>query len=165
MQDKDLAYLLRTCSSNERESFAISLGQTGTNYAVGQLVRMARGRRRFWFNWFDYRDQLIGIQALGETRSERALEFLRKTYQKRETVFCISSRKCSYESGTGVDCDFPNAGNLRRKLKYRCWSRKTTEIPFKVDIFQDEYSVDEGKDSELHGCITKAIEKLEIDLA
>lgn len=76
----DLIKKLRKCSSQERISVAIELAKTGTDKGIRELIRMVEGRRRYLLSWYDLDDQLIGIEALGETRKKEALEYLEKVY-------------------------------------------------------------------------------------
>lgn len=71
---------LRKCSSQERRSVAIELAKTGNDNGIRELIRMIEGRRKYLLCWYNLDDQLIGVEALGETGKKEALEYLEKVY-------------------------------------------------------------------------------------
>ncbi len=103
---KGLVLRMRTCSAKERKSVAFELSRAGTDEAISELIRMVNAevricdpseipdgqtlRKPHWWSrpwtmryqihpWghYNYDDQIAGIEALGETQSSKALEFLR----------------------------------------------------------------------------------------
>lgn len=91
---------LRTCSSKERKAVAMELARTGTNETADELIRMVEGRRRYWLSWYNLDDQLIGVEALGETGRVEALEYLKHVYtptiDEWETNYNPAHRQISY---------------------------------------------------------------------
>lgn len=76
----DLIQKLRTCSKEERKAVAMELAHTKSDEAIVELKRMVEGERRYWFNWYKLEDQLIGVEALGETSNRNVLDYLVKIY-------------------------------------------------------------------------------------
>ena len=68
--------LLRRCRPEDRKAAALALARTQRSLAVDELIRMAEGGHPYTKD-----DQLVAIEALGETRSRRALEYLSDLYQ------------------------------------------------------------------------------------
>ena len=68
--------LLRRCRPEDRKAAALALARTQRSVAVDELKRMAEGGHPYTKD-----DQLVAIEALGETRSRRALEYLSDLYQ------------------------------------------------------------------------------------
>ena len=149
---------LRMCPENHRKVAALKLAQNGTDEGVMELIRMVEGRWRRWFFWYDYEDQLIGVEALGETGSEKALEYLRFVYR--------AESKTRIEGMAGMPMDkheqfvgrleveyhemdvieYPNArGSLRENLDYR--------------VIQD--SPIDARHQQAHRAIRRAIGRLE----
>ena len=125
--ESDLVRRLRTCPAQERKDVALELAHTGTNRAVAELIRMTKGRRRHWFTWYNFDDALIGVEALGESRSKRGLEYLRKisSYTKGYVQNHVVSQ---WTSGTTItrgeerNISFPYAPTiLRDQLPYDIW--------------------------------------------
>lgn len=77
---KDMIRELRTFPSQERRNIAISLGKLASDKAVIELKRMVDGERKRLLKWYDFEDQLIGVEALGETKRKDVLEYLRHMY-------------------------------------------------------------------------------------
>lgn len=125
----DLVKKLRTCSKEERRAAAMELAQTGTDEAIRELIAMADGRRRYGLSWYDLDEQLIGVEALAETKSQIALNYLRKVYK---TIDETTNTKdvLLYCGGHAPESDvwgqetyglytFPKArGKLAESLKY-----------------------------------------------
>ena len=80
-----------------KKGVALNLACTGTDEAVTELIRIANGGsytpeqwgRKHWYSlsesllsekrWeYNSHEQLVAIEALGETRSKRALDYLTK---------------------------------------------------------------------------------------
>lgn len=89
----DLIQRLRTCSTEERRAVAMKLAKSGSDETVTELVRIAdggeftqpQGFRKHWYSLhltYPYsaestvKTQLMAIEALGETRNKKALDYL-----------------------------------------------------------------------------------------
>jgi len=111
---------LRTCPIEQRGAIAIQLAELGTDKAIDELVRMVEGRRkykiRFWGGSYSYNDQLIGIEALGETGSKKALEYLKALISEKEFE---GPEKMDDTSDSPIRCqvNFPRARGLGRLYK------------------------------------------------
>ncbi len=92
---KQLIKQLRTNSSKERKDIAIELGKIASNKAIFELKKMVEGRWKGFFKWYGFEDQLIGIEALGETKREDVLEYLKYMY----TPFISRKKGGSYFPG------------------------------------------------------------------
>jgi hypothetical protein len=77
---------VRRCRQADRRSCAQELAKAGTDEAVGELIRMVRGDRRRGLLSYSVEDQLIGVEALGETANRKALEYLKHVYTCVETT-------------------------------------------------------------------------------
>ncbi len=77
---ENLVKKLRTCSKEERRNIAIQISRTSTDEAIGELIRMVEGRHRRGLKWYTLDDQLIGIEALGETGRQDVLDLLIEMY-------------------------------------------------------------------------------------
>ena len=73
----DLIQTLRTCSKDERRAIALELAHSGTDEAIAELIRMVNGERRRLLRWYNIDDSIAGIEALGESRSKRGLDYLK----------------------------------------------------------------------------------------
>lgn len=112
---------LRTSKGEERKSFALKLAKTGTREAVWELIRMSDGGIKQGWHRYNLADQLLGIEALGETRSTTALSHLKKLIQSE-----ISERRYwimqTYDYGSLTVEEhvyFPNTrGELWKELLY-----------------------------------------------
>lgn len=123
---------LRTCPAEHRRFAALKLAENGTDEDVRELIRMVEGRRRSWFFWYDYEDQLTGVEALGDTGSRKALEYLKFVYQaehRTEIEGMANVPMDKHEQYMGrIEVEYnemqvvvyPNArGTLRESLDYR----------------------------------------------
>lgn len=165
----DLVQRLRTCSAEERRAIAMELAITRKETALTELKWMVEGGSRGSLRWYNYDDQLIGIEALRETGTGEALEFLCKVYS---SVFSFSTgdSHSNYETDSGygvtviydvarITFRFPWAKkNLRRRLAYSAYydfcpedSRSTTEAELR-ELFSKEP----------HSTIRRAIRELEV---
>jgi len=160
----DLVQRLRTCSAEERRAVAIELAKTGTDEAVTELARMVeadvmnytpRTHRTIWQRrpiFYSYEDQLIGVTALGETRSQKALYYLESIYQPHYSEITDSVEVCA-QSG----CDpsgypdywsepiqievtkFPKIkGELRKRLEYKIKLENVSPIEFNIRMIARE---------------------------
>lgn len=86
---------LRTSSPEERKDIALALGKISSDEAVFELKKMVEGKWRRFFKRYDFEDQLIGVEALGETGREDVLEYLKHIY----TPFVFSRETGSYFPG------------------------------------------------------------------
>ena len=77
---KQLIRQLRSSSSEERKDIALALGKIASDKAVFELKKMIEGRRKRFFEWYDFEDQLISVESLGEIRRRDVLEYLRHIY-------------------------------------------------------------------------------------
>lgn len=122
----DLLRRVRSSSLQERRTVALELAKTRSEETMAELKRMVQGRRRRGLKWYNYDDQLVGIEALGETGITEALEFLSRVYSSTLSPeygesFCTypmqgSGDLPSYESVSIDSFRFPWA---RRKLGRR----------------------------------------------
>ena len=96
--------------------------------SIPKLIRMANGERRSLWRRYNYKDQLLGIEALGETKHPDALSFL-KSLSAGQTQ--RGSRDVTMHGQGSGDCNpynvsiaveyvtFPMArGELRKNLEY-----------------------------------------------
>lgn len=110
--------------------------------------------------YYEEDTQLIGVEALGETRSERALEYLEKVENHKGPIeemedHCMGGY---YMTGKFYDADFPNApGNL----KY-CLGRSLAEIK---ECEAKEFNIFTSWCDKSYLILKSAIEKLEITSA
>ncbi len=126
----DLIQKLRICSAEERRAVAIELAKTRSEEAIAELKRMVEGRHRKGLKWYNYDDQLVGIEALGNTNNDEALNFLAKVYSSLWSYGSVGELICTYKAQGSGDLpswdsvrtdsyDFPWArGELRRRLAY-----------------------------------------------
>jgi len=144
----DLVQRLRTCSAGERRAVAMELAQTRNDEAVDKLIKIVNGGdytppvygRKHNYSLFKSKlgeerwqnglaDQLLAIEALGCTRSEKAFNFLLELYETKREYKEIA-RECTYpmhgsgdlpssESVDKISFSFPNSkGELARELTY-----------------------------------------------
>ncbi len=172
---------LRSCPSDERRAVALALAATGGSAAIDELVRITSGGfhtyqkgtwHSLWQNVPDHyslADQLIAVEALGETKSADVLAYLRNLYTpeiRRE------SRSESSSNGSDSITDswmeevycYPNAtGNLARALMYTIdltTSSWGNESPNSAEHIEEERkTVPEGMRA--HHIVRAAIAKLE----
>lgn len=164
---QDLVQRLRTCFAEERKAAAIELAKTETNEAVAELIRMAEGRRRYWLSWYTLDDQLIGVEALGESRSKNALEYLHILSQsksveaRRKWIPYRTSMPTPQSAEVYRDCFpncFPNAkGELRNVLERSYHGSRPSTI---LIHYSDTYS----KSIFTRKLIQSSIQKLESSL-
>jgi hypothetical protein len=119
----DLIERLRTCSNEERKAVAIELAKTRTHEAAVELMRMVDGRHRNGSGWYSLRDQLIGIEALGETGLEDVRDTLKMWYtpvvQKDRANYGWYGGCLSALDVTQRTYDYPNFNRgLRNALEY-----------------------------------------------
>ena len=67
---------LRKCSPEEKRELAIELARTRDIRIIDELIRMSEGRRNGLFSRYSEASQLIGLEALGETGSSYAIQYL-----------------------------------------------------------------------------------------
>jgi len=92
-----------------------------TDEGLAELLRMAKGGRRTGLTWYNLEDQLTAIDALGETGSEQALDYLR--------LLSIRKDRVAYDQGIHREMEqwCPNAsGELKEKLTSRGWTSSYT---------------------------------------
>lgn len=171
----DLVKRLRTCSAGERRNIAMELAQTGTDEAVAELIRMVEGRHRRGLSWYELDDQLIGVEALGETgteRAERALSFLREVYTtsayltlEHERVYYggASTPECDiWAYVTYMHCTYPHA---RRQLSNILAYTEGMECEYEEGTVFPENFVSKALGAynrdKAHAIFEKAIERLE----
>lgn len=82
----NLVQRLRVCSADERRVVAMRLAQTGTDEAVTELIRVVERRRKRLLSHYSLDDQLLGVESLGETSSQNALNYLRQAYTPQVSV-------------------------------------------------------------------------------
>jgi hypothetical protein len=166
--NRDLVQKLRTCSLPERKDAALSLAHRGTDKDIEELIRMVKGRRRHGLSWYNFQDQLIGVEALGETSRQTALNFLTTAYTPVRKV--VEDR--TYGQGGGsepmnddvygtliVECYFLKAnGALKKQLSY---TERVTYNPKYADG-QDTSILE--KNLNVHDIFNSAIEKLTASL-
>ena len=143
---EDLIQKIRNCPKEEMKDLAIELGKTGTKESVDELIRIADGgkytpekityKEKPWYSlkrkeidrielekWeYSLHEQLIAIDALGETKSGVALEYLNNLLEKDEIeedgIIRWSDDYIIGPRGI-VDIEFPNAkGYLKKELHY-----------------------------------------------
>lgn len=162
---------LRTCPSEERKKVALTLARQGTEEAVDELLRMAEGGRRHWLQRYDRTDQIIAVMALGESGSERALEYLKKVdspWKSRPRP--ISQQRVGREQGgqyftthERVEVDYPEAPDgLREQLQY------TVDVYYVVERHGDmgmparrQTGQRDSRRTAIHRALQEAIEKLQ----
>jgi hypothetical protein len=124
----DLIKRVRKCSDEEREELVAQMVRNGDNDAIKELIRMVESWFRDWFLMYNYKDQLLGIKYLGETRNPEALEFLKKL------MVCEYAEKrinhTEYDGQEWVEmttrAGYPNAvGRLRAVLAWENGDRRT----------------------------------------
>ena len=116
----NLIQRLRTCSAEERKTSAMELAKNGTDEAVRELVRMVGGKRRRWLSFYNFNEQKIGIEALGETRSKKALDYLKNlvSYEIKSLGKYYTPQSFDEEVEQECEINFPNArGKLSRNLR------------------------------------------------
>ena len=166
----DLIQRLRTCGPEERKFAAIELARTGTDEAVAELKRMIEARRRRGLRWYDINDQLIGVEALSETNSPRALSYLREIYASQDKT--LESREHNdglslREIGKKVEVFYPNAKReLRRRLRYTVEVTHPHEIECGYAVLREGEDIRavRYKDQRTHDVLTSSIQKLESSL-
>ena len=130
----DLVQRLRTCSTEERRAVAREVAQLGTDDAVSELKKMVESEIRdytprtlgtFWRKLpinYSGDDIYLGIEALGETRSIDALDYLKGLIKVKQ----VEGKLYKICRGDDLPCDFtfdvvryPNAkGELAIALNY-----------------------------------------------
>ena len=75
---------LRKCSPEEKRELAIELARTRDLRIIDELIRMSEGRRNGLFSRYSEASQLIGLEALGETGSSYAIQYLIGLCERRE---------------------------------------------------------------------------------
>ncbi len=109
----DLIQRLRTCPVEERRAIAMELAQTGTDEAVTELVKIVEGgnytppryNKKHWYSLdrtlleeenFQYNsdEQLMAVEALGETRSRKAYNYLNWLIAKTKSSRRRYGMKC-----------------------------------------------------------------------
>jgi len=166
----DLIQRLRTCRPEERKFAAIYLARTENSEAVQELIRMADGRRRRGLKWYDFNDQLAGVEALSETNSPRALSYLREVYASQDKT--LESREHDdglslREIGKKVEVFYPNAKReLRRRLRYTVEVTHPHEIECGYAVLREGEDIRavRYKDQRTHDVLTSSIKKLESGL-
>ena len=122
----DLIQILRTCSKEETVAAAMELAHTGTDEAVNELIRMIEANRRYRLRWYGYDDQLTAIDALGETGSRKAHNYLNElinTTRSRFWAECIASQGDSWFESAFEGVTFTKARNeLREQLRYKIYN-------------------------------------------
>ena len=163
--EADLVQRLRTCSAEERRNIATALAKTGTDEAVDELIRMVEGKRRHWLRFYNPDDQLLGVEALGETHNRFAMQYLERVYTPR-----THTSSMEYSSGGGseprddenhtlitAEITYPRARKgLAQQLSYterRQYCTSRYEEP-KIDTYP--------KQNNAHTTFITAIAKLEI---
>lgn len=123
----------------------MELAQTGSNEAIAELIRMVEGRHRRRLSWYSPADQLVGVEALGETSNQNALDYLKKVYgtvrgsdefdhhvggggsePRDDDVWTIHFKVHTYPNAKGM-----LAGNLAYKTVVSVHEEERGEIPKK----------------------------------
>ena len=117
-----LVHQLRISGAPWRKRIATELAERGDEFVVNELIRMAEGRRRTYLRFYDLDDQLTAIEALSQTKSERALCFLRNLRHSNATSLTMFYH---FQGGDIISeyyvetIEFPNARRaLRKSLKF-----------------------------------------------
>lgn len=114
---------LRTCTTEERRAVAMELVKEGTDEAIEELIRMFEGKRRIWFRFYDFKDQLIAADAIGQTKRRDLLDYLRNSLKPKESVSVDGPHYYMFGSDLDYDSCFYRSyhrasfPNLRGKLK------------------------------------------------
>jgi len=155
---------LRTCQDDKRKDFAVLFAKTRADVVLLELIRMVEGRRRLWFSWYGLEDQLVGVEALGETNSKDAkdyLDWLNITKPYLESTSGYFGAHTDYEYDI-----YPNArGRLRKELKHckggMCYTPKQLS-PGLVDSTDWVSGPHPSKEHErAHKILYQSIKKLE----
>lgn len=181
----NLIQRLRTCSLEDNPDIARELAQTGTDEAVKELIYIADGNKIYrningtlfssivsFFKPQKYglNEQLIAIDALGEIRNQKALDFLNELLVNEdasnlpETNF-IGSNEHFYNGREFIYAK----GELRKHLdtfvEYKgTIVQSATESSFYPDDDDHPDAFSEAKFKEGYQRIESAIEKLNLSL-
>jgi hypothetical protein len=86
-----LVHKLRTAPANQRRVLAIELARTRSDEVTNELIKMVESGRRTWVSHHTADDQLIGVEALGETGDKEALDYLSKLYSTVDILHKVQS--------------------------------------------------------------------------
>lgn len=179
----DTSEKLRTCHPGDRKSVTLSLARDDDE-AISELINMAEGgvmnytQRTLGTLWrripryYCLSDQILGIEALSESRSPKALDFLRHVYTPSVST---EDRSESFSQGGDTFEDhwkvevhkYPNAPlKLSEQLEFEV-SLSRSDWTFETKIPEPE--IEEARraileQNKTHRLIRKAIEKLELAL-
>ena len=140
---------LRTSPSSKRREVALELAKSESAIVVKELIHMARGGRRTLLRWYNLEDQLIALEALGDTRSQEALDYLELVRTRK-----VSLTQSSYVGGTQevqvitfyATVEFPNSRRgLRKHMKYEFERGSSHSIPPYDDPDTEDYPAGESK--------------------
>jgi len=172
----DLVQRLRTCHAQERRTVAMELAKVGSEEVITELKRMVEGKHRKGLRWYNYADQLVGIEALKVTGTSKALEFLSKVYSSLWSYETGESFCTSPMQGSG---DLPSYESVRIDSFRFPWARKKlgSRLAYSVELNEHRvegyslpYRPKEEIEAELreifarepHSIIQGAIKELEI---
>lgn len=88
----NLVEYLRRCQPEDRHDTAIAIAQTRSEEGFSELVRMVEGRQRRILRWYDYSDQLTGIEAMGESAMAQAYQYLKDLYTSKRITKHVSTK-------------------------------------------------------------------------
>lgn len=163
----DLVERLRTCPAGKRKEVAFELARRGTSEAVGELIRMVdaelrisyptetryKGEKIHWWSRktklvsyeytqpaenYGFEDQLIGIEALGETGSARALEYLKNLIREERRLETLTRPACATQDipfpyDEEVLCIYyPNAKGSLKGWELRDYHKMIGMSPFEL---------------------------------
>jgi hypothetical protein len=156
---------LRTCPAEERREIAIELAKTGSENALSELKRMVEAERIRWLSWYNFNDQLIGIEALGETKRKEALDYLKSLLETTEVCVESSSRgnalQEEYWTDETIMIRYIHAeGELAEHLNC-CKYWRTTQCSVEMERGRLNRDITEVREYQL---INAAIQKLEKSL-
>lgn len=132
---------LQNCSEEERKSFINELAKNGSDESVEGLIHLVSGVKKYDKSWktlwlirpveyYNTVEQMKGIEALAETKNEKAVDYLKKLC---DVKICIRTEVWEHEWPVGYDktkgetchndelfsVSFPNASNkLNRHLSF-----------------------------------------------
>jgi hypothetical protein len=115
----ELIQKLRDCYEGEGKEIAMELARSGDEENFNELKLMASGGRRSYFRYYRLADQLIGIEALGETANEDALRYLQEinTPKVNISVATVDNGPSGTTTTYHEYHHYPNAGReLRSNL-------------------------------------------------
>jgi hypothetical protein len=157
---------LRTCPAEERRALALELASEGGKEAVSELIRMTEGRIRRGLRRYNFGDQLIGVEALGETGDKTALDYLTRIYNTTKK-FTKSEDTLIYCGGSEPSGDIYGKEDTEIYIYPFARRRLATKLEYReitTDTIRSRFTGKREKNvqryEKAHQTFTKAIENL-----